>query len=211
MNFSFSGLLWSVFRKILPGMGNPTLQNLASRYEDELASKKFTYTFQEKGHKPFTAVVDFDRSAFCHLMSIGSIVKDVTPDVDEFCGMKGWDNIQDGRITFKMLRQLNVSQFEYYFNEWQMIDQMIETINNPSAVLFDPAKVPGSRLKSDILLYGIYGNRTVHVGISKDDDGTWFARSYFVRENASDRAYPTKYIASMKPLKVRVKASSKKA
>lgn len=211
MRLSLSALLWSAFRKIIPGLGNPTLQNLAERYDNELASKKFTYTFQEKGHKPFTAVVDFDRSGFCHLMSIGSIVKTVTPDVDEFCGMKGWRNIQEGKITFKLLEQLNPTEYAYYRNEWQMIDQLIETINNPQAVRFDASKVPQSKLKSDIILYGIYGNRTVHVGICQDDDGTWFARSYFVRENAADRQYPTKYIANMPPLKARVKVSSKKA
>ena len=120
------------------------------------------------------------------------------------------DNIQNGKITMKMLRQINPDQVQYYANEYAMIEQLIETVNDPSAVLFDPKKVPGSKLKSDILLYRVFGNRTIHVGICQDQDGSWFARSFFVRENDQDQ-YPSRYLHKMTPLKVKVKVSSKNA
>ena len=203
-------LLWSVARALLPGMATPSLATLADRYEQELTDRTFRYTFQQKGKTPFKADLIFDRSAFCHLFSIGSIVKDYTPDLDEFSGMKGWRNIQNGKITMKMLRQINPDQVQYYANEYAMIEQLIETVNDPSAVLFDPKKVPGSKLKSDILLYRVFGNRTIHVGICQDQDGSWFARSFFVRDNDQDQ-YPSRYLHKMTPLKVKVKVSSKNA
>lgn len=204
--------LYQAVRRFLPHMASTSLKDVADRYENQLADRTFVYTFQEKGRKPFRVPVQFERSGFCHLFSIGSMVRSVTPDVDEFSGMKGWKNIQEGRITLSMLRRMDPAQFNYYQNEFQMFDQMIETVNKPQAVLYDSKKVPDSRLKADILLYNIYGNRTIHVALSKDEDGDcWFVRSYFVRDNTRDKAYPTKYIANMKPLSVRVKVSSKKA
>lgn len=207
----FARLFFAAVRRLLPQMTSTSLKDLAGRYEDELVGSKFVYTFQEKGHKPFRVPIEFEPSGFCHLMSVGSMVKDVTPDLDEFSGMKGWRNIQNGKITLSLLRKLDPAQFNYYQNEYQMFDQMIETVRNPQAVRFDVKKVPGSKLKSDILLYNIYGNRTIHIGLSQGSDGDWFVRSYFVRENNRDKQYPTKYIANMQPLSVRVKESSKKA
>ncbi len=203
-------MLWSIAKTFLPGMASPSLLALADRYEKELTDRTFRYTFQEKGKSPFIARLEFDRSAFCHLFSIGSIVKGYTPDLDAFSGMKGWRNIQEGKITLKMLRRINPDQMQYYANEYAMIEELIETVKDPSAVRFDARKVAGSKLKSDILLYRVYGNRTIHVGISEDADGTWFARSFFVRDNDPDQ-YPSKYIHKMTPLKVKVKVSSKNA
>lgn len=199
-------------RRLLPGMASTSLKDVADRYEQQLADRKFVYTFQEKGKKPFRVPVSFERSGFCHLFSIGSMVQDVTPDLDQFSGMKGWNNIQQGTITLALLRQLDPGQFNYYQPEFQMFDQMIDTVLHPQAILYDPKRVSGSRLEADILLYNIYGDRTIHIALSQDPkDKDWFVRSYFVRENNRDREYPTKYIANMKPLSVRVKVSSKKA
>ncbi|MDE5757673.1 MAG: hypothetical protein K2H85_03565, partial [Allobaculum sp.] len=139
-----------------------SLQDLANRYLEELCSKKFVYTFQEKGKKPFTVPISFDPNAFCHLFSIGSIVKDSTPDIDQFSGKKGWQNIQDGTITFKLLKQINPSGLSYYANEYDMFDQMVETLKEPQAVKYDPTKVSHSKLAADIILFKTFGNRTIH-------------------------------------------------
>lgn len=187
-----------------------SLQDLANRYLEELCSKKFVYTFQEKGKKPFTVPISFDPNAFCHLFSIGSIVKDSTPDIDQFSGKKGWQNIQDGLITFKLLKQINPSGLSYYANEYDMFDQMVETLNDPQAVRYDPTKVPHSKLAADIILFKTFGNRTIHICLSKEPNSShWFARSYFVRKNDEDKLYPSQYIANMTPLLVKV--SSKNA
>lgn len=189
----------------------PKLIDLANTYEKELTQKVFHYTFIQKGKRPFHADLLFEKANFCHLLSIASIVDNVTHDLDDYCGMRGWRNIQEGKITMRMLKALNPNDFAFYKNEYEMFDQLIETIHHPQAVLFDPKKVKNSRLKSDIILYGVYGNKTLHLGIDQDRDGTWFARSYFVRENDKNEEYPSKYVANMTPLQVKVEVSSKKA
>lgn len=206
-----AAFLWKVARLFLPGIATPSLQALADRYEEELTDRTFVYTFKPKGKKAFTAPVVFDRAAFCHLFSIGSLAKGSTPDLGEFSGMKGWRNIQSGKISFSMLKRMNPTDFAYYQPEYELIEQMIETVHNPDAVVYDGRKVPGSKLEADILLYRIVGNRTIHIAICPDRDGTWFARSYFVRDNNRDREYPSRYIAGMDPLTVKVKVSSKNA
>ncbi len=184
-----------------------SLQDLANRYSQELCSKTFIYTFQEKGKKPFHVSLSFEPSAFCHLFSIGSIVKDSTPDLDQFSGQKGWQNIQNGTITFKLLKQIDPSKLSYYANEYEMFDQLVETLKDPQAVKYDPKKVPHSKLEADILLFKTFGNRTLHVGLSKEKNH-WFARSYFVRKNDEGKLYPSRYLANMTPLLVKVSSKN---
>lgn len=210
MSSSIGNFLFNVLLRRLFGKGI-NLLDLANTYERELTGKVFHYTFTA-GRKNLEADLVFDPSNFCHLMSIASIASNVTDKLDDYSGMKGWRNIHNGKITMRLLKSINPVEYAYYQKEYEMFDQLIDTIYHPQAVIFDAKKLPSSKLKSDILLYGVYGNKTIHLGISQDrNDGTWFARSYFVRENDKDHAYPSKYIAGMTPLKVKVKPSSKKA
>ncbi len=181
-----------------------TLLDLADRYESQLADRTFSYTFTPQKGKSFRADVEFERSGFCHLFSIGSIVKATREDPDEYAGMKGWRNIQNGVITFDKLQKLDPEEFEYYAREYVHFDELVQTVHNPQAVVFDARKVPGSKLKSDVLLYGIHGDKTIHIGLCEGNDG-WFVRSFFVRDIDQDRQYPTKYIYGMDPLEVSVK------
>lgn len=203
--FLFRVLLAKLFGKKLK------LKDLANTYERELTQKVFHYTFTPKTKRAFQADLVFEKANFCHLMSIASMVDHLTKDLDDYSGMKGWRNIQEGKITMRLLKALNPHDFAYYQKEYEMFDQLIEMLHHPQAVLFDPKKVKNSKLKSKIILYGVYGDRTIHLGIDQDRDGVWFARSYFVRENDKKHDYPSKYVANMPPLRVKVKVSSKKA
>lgn len=187
---------------MLPRKNVPMLSGLAKRYEDELCDRTFVYTFQESNKEPFKVHVEFERSGFCHLFSIGSLVKNMTKDTSEFSGMKGWKNIKNGTLTFAKLSRVNPDEFNYYEPEYRMIEEMIETARKPNAVRFIKSKLPDSRLQADILLWRTFEDKTVHIALSKGKDG-WFARSYFVRDNARDKQYPTKYIYGMPVLKAR--------
>lgn len=179
------------------------LKTLQQRYASELMPYTFTYTFSEGDRKKQKAVLEFDKGNFCHLFSIGSIVKNQTPDLEPFSGMKGWNNIEDGKITFRMLRRIDPQQFDYYHPEHMMFSELVETIKNPQAVRFEKKRVKNSSLEADIILYRIWKQKVIHVALSEDDDGTWFPRSYFVRDLEKDRTYPSKYICNMPVLKVK--------
>lgn len=202
--------LRKTFMYMLPRRNVPSIQNLARRFEEELADRTFIYSFNEvdangkRNGKSFSAPVEFERSGFCHLFSIGSIVKNQLSDLSEFSGIRGWNNIQNGKITFAKLAKSCPEEFQYYKHEYEMIEQMIETAKNPQAVLFDPSKAGSTKLQAKVILYRIYGDETVHIGLDEGKDG-WFVRSYFIRSNDRDRAYPTKYIAKMTPLDVKVR------
>lgn len=138
---------------MLPRKNVPMLSGLAKRYEDELCDRTFVYTFQESNKEPFKVHVEFERSGFCHLFSIGSLVKNMTKDTSEFSGMKGWKNIKNGTLTFAKLSRVNPDEFKYYEPEYRMIEEMIETARKPNAVRFIKSKLPDSRLQADILLW----------------------------------------------------------
>lgn len=187
----------------------PTLMKVQEIYKSELLPNRYTYTISQGSKKPVSVKLEFTEGNFCHLFSIGSIVKNVTPDLEQFSGMKGWKNIEEGRITFKTLRQMDPQQFAYYQQEYGMVSQLAEMVKNPKIVRFDKSKVPGSRLECEYILYGIFGARVVHLGISRDEDGTYFPRSFFIREVSQDKSYPTKYIANMPECKVKTRVSKK--
>ena len=196
------GFLMKLFRS---SIHQTTLLDLANRYEQELIPYEYVYTFKQKGKRAAEAVLSFEKGNFCHLFSIGSMVKGLTPDVDQFAGTKGWNNIKNGRITYPMLKQINPSQFEYYHKEQTMLDEFIDTLEHPKAVVYDKSRVKNSNLDADVLLYGIYGQDVVHLALSQDKYGSWFCRSYFVRDINKDKLYPTKYIANQAELDVKVK------
>lgn len=194
--------LLGLFKIFLPS-SHPDLKQIADQYQQQLCQKPFIYRFETGKSNRITAEVSFTENGFCHLFSIGSIVKGCVADEEEYAGRKGWNNIQKGNITFESLKRMNPEQFEYYHPEHLMLDELVETAQNPQAVLFDKSKLPNSQLQADILLYKIFGDQTVHIALSQKE-GEWFVRSYFVRHNAKDKQYPTKYIAGMTPLKVKV-------
>lgn len=179
-----------------------SLQTLQQRYEKELMPYEFCYTLKEKGKKTQKAVLDFEKGNFCHLFSIASIVENATPDTEQFSGMKGWNNIKNGKITFRMLSKIDPQQFAYYHPEHKMFSEFVETLKDPQAVRYVPSQVKGSKLKADIILYRVWKQKTIHIALSKDEDGSYFPRSYFVRDVNKDRLYPTKYIANMPVLDV---------
>lgn len=184
----------------LPG----SLQQLAARYEKELMDRTFLYTFEADG-QTFQAPVEFEAGNFCHLFSIGSMVGRTDENQEEYAGMKGWNNVRSGKISYDRLKKLDPEEFEYYAREHGMFDQMKETVNHPQAVRYIAKNVPGSKLQADILLYRIFGSQTVHIALSRNNRNEWFPRSYFVRDVSKEKAYPTKYICSMPELGVSVK------
>lgn len=207
---AFLAKIIEIFKAAASPSKLPTLLKIADDYEKELAGTRFVYSLNEKGRKPVKVKLEFDETNFCHLFSISSIVKNVTPDTEQFAGINGWNNIKNGRITFGSLRKMDPKEFSYYQPEYSMYKEMIETIKNPEIVAYDPDKVPGSKLKSDFLLYKVFGAKVVHIGISKGEDGMYFPRSFFIRDVNKDKAYPTKYIAPMKHYRVKTETEKRK-
>lgn len=182
---------------------NQSLRSMALHYQSELSEHPLTYTFEDSKGRKVKAEVDFDENGFCHLFSIGSIAKAAGLDPADFSGREGWNRIMDGRITFDSLKKLDPDQFAYYHPEHLMLDEMIEVIRHPKAVIFDASTCGNTRLEASVMLYGVFDDKTVHVALDHND-GRWFVRSYFVRDNDRDRKYPTRYIYGMAPLKVKV-------
>lgn len=211
MNLSAVFRLLEAVKASLSPSQLPTLLKIQQMYEKNLLPYRFVYSISEQGHKPRQLKLEFNKRNFCHLFSVGSIVEDVTPDHEAFSGIRGWENIQQGRITFKTLRQMNQKEFSYYQQEFNLAEKLIETAENPDIVAYDPAKVPGSRLQCDYLLYKVFGSKVIHLGISHGDDGLYFPRSYFVRDVSKDKTFPSKYIAPMKHFRVKVRKTDRKS
>ena len=188
-----------------------SLQTISARYEEELMNRTFHYTLQDARGRREKVQLIFEPGNFCHLFSIASIADKICEDPGEYSGMQGWKNIKNGKITLAALQKMDPEDFEFYQQEFCLFDELLQTIRNPRVVRYDPKKVPGSRLKVDLLFYGQFQGQVIHLALSKDQDGTYFPRSFFVRQEKQDRAHPTKYIEPMEKLKVIKQMSIKKA
>ncbi|WP_304683833.1 PBECR4 domain-containing protein [Ileibacterium valens] len=202
-----SAILNMILERLHTALGGEpiSLKKLQNRYQEELMPYQFCYSISEHGKKKEEVILEFDKGNFCHLFSIGSIVKNSTADLEPFSGMDGWRNIENGTITFRMLRNIDPQQFDYYHPEHLLFSEFVETIKDPQAIRYDKRKVKNSSLEADILLYRVVKQKVIHIALSKDKDGTYFPRSYFVRDVNKDREYPTKYINGMPALKVKTK------
>lgn len=190
---------------------NASLQDLARRYEKELMNRQFCFPVQYENGKKETVVLEFEAGNFCHLFSVASIADRSSRDLEPYCGTQGWNNIRSGKITLESLQKLDPEDFDFYHQEFYMFDELLQTLQHPKIVEYDPRKVKGSKLKADLLVYGLFDGPVIHLALSRGQDGIWFPRSFFIREESREKAWPTKYIEPMRPVKLTGKMSIKKA
>jgi hypothetical protein len=134
--------------------------------------------------------------------------KDEDSSNSDYAGIRGWKNCIGGEITYEDLQKIDPENFDYYYPEHEHFDWFIQTVKSPKAVIFDASRAGQTSLKADIILYRTFTDtkdgekKTVHICLSKDDDGSFFVRSYFLRNNNRDKADPSKYIEGMQQLNV---------
>ena len=84
-------------------------------------------------------------------------------EISEYRGHKGWNNIENGEIDFKHLKNLNKKKFQSVKAKFVYFYLLPDLIEQPMAVLFDNKRVnPRVKIESEILFY----NKSIKGGIT---------------------------------------------
>ncbi|MFL9651873.1 PBECR4 domain-containing protein [Exiguobacterium chiriqhucha] len=177
-----------------PKINDLTLNLLKEYYEYYLLNESYEYTYEDEYNVAHTIRLAFKVENFCHLLGIESIVKHIIKDreLSEYKGLKGWENICNGTLTFKNLRATHLKKrFKDKKNKFIFFFLIPHLLKNPKAVSFRNVKVTGSgtRIDCEILFYSEYFAAYIHLGIKKDvEQNCYFPMSFFVEKITPSKA-----------------------
>lgn len=122
----------------------------------------------------------------CHLLGIESIAKRAVKftDLHNYRGEDGWNNIKNGVIDLKHLKQLNKKQFQSVKAKYVYFYLIPSLLESPLAVNYDKSKVmPPTKIDCEILFYSTYDNAVIHLGLEKDmREDCYIPRTFFVEK-----------------------------
>jgi len=170
---------------IKPKINDITLEILREYYEIFL--HPFIYTYKVMG-KDETKKFDvrFNINNFCHLLGIESIAKRAVrfTELHNYRGEDGWNNIKNGVIDIRHLKQLNKKQFQNVKAKYVYFYLIPSLLESPLAVNYDKSKViPPTNIECEMLFYSTYDNAVVHLGLEKEKQNNYYVpRTFFVEK-----------------------------
>lgn len=180
----------------IPKINDISLLLLAEYYEMYLIP--YTYIIScEINDEPTTIHLKFEESNFCHLLGIEStVVNHVNRrDIDNFKGLKGWNNIKNNQLTISKIKQLNKKGFNNNKTRYVCFFLLPLVLDNPIMVDFDSNKVqPKTNIDCNLLLFNDYHNKKIHLGISYNNSQTYFIPKTFLVETLSSNNDGKKFI-----------------
>lgn len=174
---------------IKPKINDIDLPILKDFYTMYLMPFIYTYTINnEKSSQQLQ--LRFDDIRLCHLLGLESIATGQVKykELSQYRGKNGWENIENGNLTFKHLKSLNQKKFRSVKAKFVYFYLIPDLLEKPLGVIFDKEKVnPPVKIESEILFYSTYENAVIHLGIDKEeDDDFYYPRSFFVEKLGKD-------------------------
>lgn len=174
---------------IKPKINDIDLPILKDFYTMYLMPFIYTYTINNE-ERSQQLQLRFDDIRLCHLLGLESIATGQVKykELSQYRGKNGWENIENGNLTFKHLKSLNQKKFRSVKAKFVYFYLIPDLLEKPLGVIFDKEKVdPPVKIESEILFYSTYENAVIHLGIDKeDDDDFYYPRSFFVEKLGKD-------------------------
>jgi len=172
-----------------PRINDISLNILQDYYKMYLMPFIYNYEVQD-GTAKQTVELMFDKENFCHLLGIESIVKNNVRmnELQNYKGLRGWQNIEDEAIDFSSLKSINKKKFQSVKAKYVFFYAIPNILESPIAVRFNPEDVdPPVRIQSEILFYNKIDNAVVHLGIDRENGERWYyPRTFFVEKLKDD-------------------------
>lgn len=172
-----------------PRINDITLEVLREYYEIYLYPFIYTYTITDTvtGHEVNQKIdLRFNTWNFCHLLGIESIARRAVKfsQLYNYRGQHGWNNIKNGIIDIKFLKQLNKKQFQNVKAKYVYFYLIPSLLEKPLAVKYDKNKVfPPTTIECEILFYSTYENAVIHLGISREEKEDYYIpRTFFIEK-----------------------------
>lgn len=174
---------------IKPKINDIDLPILKDFYTMYLMPFIYTYTINNE-ERSQQLQLRFDDIRLCHLLGLESIATGQVKykELSQYRGKNGWENIENGNLTFKHLKSLNQKKFRSVKAKFVYFYLIPDLLEKPLGVIFDKEKVdPPVKIESEILFYSKYENAVIHLGIDKEDDANfYYPRSFFVEKLGKD-------------------------
>ncbi len=168
-----------------PRINDITLEVLREYYEIFLSP--FTYVYEITGRRGSRRLkLRFNKHNFCHLLGIESIAKHSVrfSELHNYRGEDGWNNIKNGIIDIKHLKQLNKKQFQSVKAKYVYFYLIPTLLECPLAVNYEKSKVmPPTKIDCELLFYSTYENAVLHLGLEKETcEDYYIPRTFFVEK-----------------------------
>lgn len=168
---------------IKPKINDITLDTLREYYEIFLHPFIYTYRIIQ-GDKNREITLRFDRENFCHLLGMETIAKGSVKQSElyKYRGENGWNNVKNGIIDIKTLKNLNKKRFQSVKAKYVYFYLIPSLLEKPLAVNYDKSKVkPPTSIDCELLFYSKYDNAIIHLGIISQND-YYVPRTFFVEK-----------------------------
>jgi|SRR5690625_644712 len=171
-----------------PRINTISLELLCEYYETYLNPHIYKYEIKNESEEESegrTIELMFDKENFCHLIGIESIVRRNVKKVDEYKGLKGWENAKQSVCTFNELKRLNKRGFNDNKSRFVFFYLIPKLVESPKGVLFNPSKVAtNTRIDCEILFHDEHQNANIHIGIKFDEElGYYIPKTFLIKKN----------------------------
>jgi hypothetical protein len=183
-----------------PAINQISLVVLVEFFEFYIEPYRYNFTLEDGS----MVAVDFEPRRLCHLLGLETIVKPSPHHVlKNYKGHAGYENIKSGSVDFDHLRRKNRRNFNNGKDKlvhFYLIPRLLE--ESDILLQYDPAKVTGSFIQCKLLMYSLYDNSYVHLGLELEDHGrSYFPRTFF-KERITETSDGQKHIQNQTALRV---------
>lgn len=180
-----------------PKINEISLDLLRLYYEQYLMPFTYKYNVIDEDENSFDIELRFDKENFCHLLGIETIVKRNVNSkmLWNYKGVKGWNKIRTGKLSFTELKEINKSLFKSAKSKFVFFYLIPKIIESPKAIKYDKSKVKGgTSIEGKIIFYDKQQNSYVHIFLEYDEEKKYHIARSFCIEKITDHNTGTKFI-----------------
>ncbi|WP_019637870.1 PBECR4 domain-containing protein [Paenibacillus fonticola] len=183
-----------------PKIDEISLELLQQYYEKFL--ERYYYVFElDNG---VVVNLEFEKKHLCHLLGIEKMAKGTVKhkELYKYFGVEGYNNIQNGLITIKHLKNLNKGRFNFIKDKLIFFYLLPQVVSSPEILLDFITEKNDTFIKAKLLAYLSTEEAYVHLGIDEDEKTTrFFPKTYFI-ERINETNDGSKFIKGRSPFKV---------
>ena len=158
------------------------LKTLLTEYEKNLCDRLFVLTLSNNK----TINIRFFREDMCHLMGI----QHVYDKSKKYLGAEGYKKINNGDITFKILKKVNKSGYDMIKERLQHFDEIYDLVSQGEIIQYEITKVyPYTRIEADFCIHKDETTYILHLFLKKAFSSSLYSPTSFVVKTCNDENY----------------------
>jgi hypothetical protein len=183
-----------------PRIDEISLELLRQYYERDLEPYIFIFELDNG----IVVNLAFNKEHLCHLLGIEKMAKGAVKYKEryKYFGHEGYNNIQNGTITIKHLKDLNKGRFNFIKDKLIFFYLLPYIVDSPEILLDFVTSEDDSLIEAKLLAYMSTEEAYVHLGIDEDDESKRFFPKTYLIERINETSDGTKFIKGKSPFKV---------